>query len=179
MVGMARKKLNSAAVRRSTPRLSAPMIVAPERLTPGIIARHWAMPMPTAVLDRQLGDADDIGSLGQPLDDQDGDAADDQGDRNDLRVPEQRLDMLDQDEAEDRRRQEGDQDVADEAPRDRVAPEQPLEHRPEGPPVEDDDREDRAELDDDVERRPFLRHRSRAARWRGSDGRSRRPAGTR
>src|SRR3546814_5019401 len=29
---MARKKLNSAAVRRSTPRVSAPMMVAPDRL---------------------------------------------------------------------------------------------------------------------------------------------------
>src|SRR5438270_438864 len=44
MVGMARKKLNSAAVRRSTPRASAPMIVAPERLIPGIIARHCSEP---------------------------------------------------------------------------------------------------------------------------------------
>ena len=38
-----------------------------------------------------------------------------------------------------------------------VALEQPFEHRPEGAPVEDDDREDRAQLDDDVERRPLLR----------------------
>ena len=96
-----------------------------------------------------------------------------------MRIAEQRLDLLDQDEAEDRRRQEADQDVADEAPRHRVAPDQPFEHRPEGPPVKDDDREDRAELDDDVERRPFARRRSRAARWRGSNGRSRRPAGIR
>ena len=48
--GIARKKLNSAAVRRSTPRLRPPMIVAPERLTPGIIARHWTMPTPITVL---------------------------------------------------------------------------------------------------------------------------------
>ena len=46
IVGMARKKLNSAAVRRSTPSVSAPMMVAPDRLTPGTIARHWMKPMP-------------------------------------------------------------------------------------------------------------------------------------
>src|SRR3546814_6086934 len=49
IVGTARKKLNSAAVLRSTPSASAPMIVAPDRLTPGIIDRHWMMPMPSAV----------------------------------------------------------------------------------------------------------------------------------
>ena len=48
MVGMARKKLNSAAVRRSIPMASAPMIVAPERLTPGIIEMHWNRPTPSA-----------------------------------------------------------------------------------------------------------------------------------
>ena len=49
MVGTARKKLNSAAVRRSTPIARAPMIVAPDRLTPGIIETHWTTPMPSAV----------------------------------------------------------------------------------------------------------------------------------
>ena len=39
-VGTARKKLKSAAVLRSTPIATAPMIVAPDRLTPGMIARH-------------------------------------------------------------------------------------------------------------------------------------------
>jgi hypothetical protein len=65
--------------------------------------------------------------------------------------------MLDQDEAEHGRREEGDQHVADEPPRHGVALEQAFEHRPEGAPVEDDDRQDRAELNDDVERRPFVR----------------------
>ena len=49
IVGSARKKLNSAAVRRSTLRHSAPRIVAPDRLTPGIIARHWMKPIASAV----------------------------------------------------------------------------------------------------------------------------------
>jgi len=47
---MARKKLNSAAVRRSSPSDNPPMMVAPERLTPGIIDRHWITPTPSAVL---------------------------------------------------------------------------------------------------------------------------------
>ena len=51
------------------------MIVAPERLTPGIIARHWTMPTPTAVLHRHFGDADDVRPLRQPLDHQDRDSA--------------------------------------------------------------------------------------------------------
>ena len=45
MVGMARKNENSAAARRSTPSSSAPMMVAPERLTPGTMARHWIAPI--------------------------------------------------------------------------------------------------------------------------------------
>ena len=50
IVGTARKKLNSAAVRRSMPIASAPMIVAPERLMPGIIDTHCARPTPSACL---------------------------------------------------------------------------------------------------------------------------------
>ena len=62
------------------------MIVAPERLTPGIIARHWTRPTPIAVFERHFGDADDVGSLHQLLDDEDRDAADDERDGDDLRV---------------------------------------------------------------------------------------------
>ena len=40
IVGTARKNENSAAVLRLMPIASAPMIVAPERLTPGTMARH-------------------------------------------------------------------------------------------------------------------------------------------
>jgi hypothetical protein len=42
---MARKNENSAAVLRSTPSRSAPRIVAPERDTPGTIARHCIKPI--------------------------------------------------------------------------------------------------------------------------------------
>ena len=50
MVGMARKKENSAAAARSTRKTRAPMMVAPARLTPGIMARHWHSPIRNAVL---------------------------------------------------------------------------------------------------------------------------------
>ena len=169
-----------ACGRRRAP--CAPRIVAPERLTPGIIARHWTRPMPID------GARADISAtpptsvvLGQPLDQQDRDAADDQRTGDDHRhcraAPRSGRSSS---EAEDRRR-------AGRRPAccGRSATtlgsrwNRPVEHRPEGPPVEHDDREDRAELDDDVEQRPICRRRSRAARWRGSGGRSRRPAGIR
>ena len=49
MVGTAKKKENSAAVLRSTPIIRPPIIVAPERLTPGNIAVHCTRPMDKAV----------------------------------------------------------------------------------------------------------------------------------
>ena len=49
MVGTARKKLNSAAVLRSSPISRPPMMVAPERETPGIMAMHCTAPTPSAV----------------------------------------------------------------------------------------------------------------------------------
>src|SRR6185437_13476138 len=91
---------------------------------------------------RHFGHSDDLAVLHQPLDDEDRDSADDQGDGDDHRVAEQSLDMLDQ-------------DVAHEPPGHRIPLEQAFEHRPESPPVEDDDGEDRAQLDDDVERLPL------------------------
>ena len=44
IVGIARKKENSVAAWRESPKMRPPMIVAPERLVPGIIARHCATP---------------------------------------------------------------------------------------------------------------------------------------
>ena len=46
MVGMARKKENSAAARLSLPSSIAPTMVAPERDTPGISDSVWNRPMP-------------------------------------------------------------------------------------------------------------------------------------
>ena len=37
----------------------SPMMVAPDRLTPGTIARHWTRPTPMAVFERHFGDFDD------------------------------------------------------------------------------------------------------------------------
>ena len=45
MVGIDRKKENSAAPRLLTPRSSAPTMVEPDRLTPGTMARHWKNPI--------------------------------------------------------------------------------------------------------------------------------------
>ena len=45
MVGIASQNENSAAERRSAPNSMAPTMVAPERDTPGTMARHWQTPM--------------------------------------------------------------------------------------------------------------------------------------
>ena len=49
MVGMARRKENSAAALRSTPKSRAKMMVAPERLVPGIMASTWPKPISRAL----------------------------------------------------------------------------------------------------------------------------------
>jgi hypothetical protein len=45
MIGMAMKKLNSAAARRSTPSSIEPTMVEPERDTPGTSDKHWNRPI--------------------------------------------------------------------------------------------------------------------------------------
>ena len=45
MVGIARKKENSAATVREVPKSIAPIMVAPEREVPGIIAKAWQKPI--------------------------------------------------------------------------------------------------------------------------------------
>ena len=45
MVGMARQNENSAAERLSAPNSIADTIVAPERDTPGTMAKHWNTPI--------------------------------------------------------------------------------------------------------------------------------------
>ena len=52
MVGIARKKENSAAVLRDRPKMTPPMMVAPEREVPGIIASAWAKPTLSASVQR-------------------------------------------------------------------------------------------------------------------------------
>jgi hypothetical protein len=70
---------------------------------------------------RNIGDAVDGDALRHAFDEQDGDTADDQRDRNDLGMTEQRLDLLVQREADDRGGDKGEQDVADETQRHRIA----------------------------------------------------------
>lgn len=50
IVGIAIKKLNSAAAGRATPMIRAPIMVAPEREVPGTMARSWKKPIISAVL---------------------------------------------------------------------------------------------------------------------------------
>ena len=49
MVGMAMKKLNSAAADRPAPMRMPPKMVEPEREVPGTRLRHWNNPMARAV----------------------------------------------------------------------------------------------------------------------------------
>ena len=49
ITGMARKNVNSAAAVREQPVSMPPMIVAPERLVPGMIASTWKRPILSAV----------------------------------------------------------------------------------------------------------------------------------
>jgi hypothetical protein len=99
----------------------------------------------------------DVAARREPLDREDREAADDQRDRDDLRVPEQRLDMLVQRETDHRRRDKRDHQVAQEQPGFRLTLQQPHADCPERPPVQHHDRQDRAELDDDVEHLPAPR----------------------
>ena len=50
MVGMARKKENSAAINLEVPNRVAPIIVDPDLDVPGTRARHWKRPINKAVL---------------------------------------------------------------------------------------------------------------------------------
>ena len=126
IVGTARKKLNSAAVRRSTPSDSAPNMVAPERLTPGIIDRHWIMPTPTALPSEMSATPFSRALRRGPLDHQDGDAAEQQRPGDDGGAAEHCLDPVDEQEAQYRRGQEGDQYVAHEAPAFRLFRKRPV-----------------------------------------------------
>ena len=49
MMGMARKNVNSAAAVREQPASMPPMMVAPERLVPGMMANTWKQPILSAV----------------------------------------------------------------------------------------------------------------------------------
>ena len=83
---MARKNENSAAVRRDRPLSKPPMIVAPERLVPGISASAWNRPSFTASMRGQFVHGLHAFFVFAPLGPQDDDAADHQRDRHRHRV---------------------------------------------------------------------------------------------
>lgn len=124
-------------------------------------ARHHRQTLqaadPDYLAERDIGHADDVALGREPLDRDDRDPADDERDRHDQSISEQRLDLFVDREAQDCRWNERDEDVAHEAQRHRVAPRQPHRDRQERPPVEHDDRQDRTQLDDDVEHFPARR----------------------
>ena len=78
MIGMAMKKVNSAALRLSVPSSSAPTIVAPERDTPGTSASIWNEPDKEAEVRRVLVDVGVFRLEPQLVDIEQHDAADDQ-----------------------------------------------------------------------------------------------------
>ena len=112
--------------------------------------------MPTDWPKRDVGDAAAVGRLGPPFDQQDGEAAEDQRHRDDHRIAEQQLDRVADRQPDHHRRNEGDEQVADEGEGAGLALPQADQHVAEGPPVEHEDGEDRAGLDGDVEQRPFV-----------------------
>ena len=97
------------------------MIVAPARETPGIIARIWQHPTPSAVRSGIASTVADPRQRPYPLDQQDQKAADDKADRHDPGREQHLLDEVVQKHARDRGRQKRDDDVRDEALRRRVA----------------------------------------------------------
>ena len=106
--------------------------------------------------ERDFGNAMDVGLLHSPLDADDGQPAHDEGDADRQWRFEQRLDLLEQKDADDGRWKKGDQDVAHETDRYRIDPHQADGDCPECPPVKHDHRQDRAQLNDDIEHPPML-----------------------
>ena len=150
MTGIARKKENSVAARRERPSAYPPMIVAPEREVPGTSESTWASPMPSAVRGvprrpdppSRGGRHRSISRITMPPDHQRG---------RHHRDPEQvLLDPVVGQEADDGGRKKGDQQIQQEAAAGPVAARR--QHRLGQPDaIEPDDRQDGAELDEDVE----------------------------
>src|SRR3546814_11020484 len=97
-----------------------------------------------------MGAAADVPGLCETLDEQDGKAADDQCPGDDDGVFEHYFDIVAEGEAEDHRRKNGEQQVAHESDRDRIAAAEAGEHLPEQLTVQNNDSEDRARLDRDI-----------------------------
>ena len=121
MVGIASQNENSAAERRSAPNSMAPTMVAPERDTPGIMARHWQHADAEIHRQRKRGRFVIARLEIEPVDQKQNEAADDEHDADDAHVEQMRLDERVGQRADHRRRQEGDQHADDEARRRPIA----------------------------------------------------------
>ena len=105
---------------------------------------------------RNVGDADDRALFRELLYGQYRDAAHNQCDGDDFRMTKQRLDLLVEGEADHPGGEEAENDVANKAPRQAVARDNAADNADERAPVQHHDREDRAQLDDDVEQLPRI-----------------------
>src|SRR5690606_38778609 len=103
---------------------------------------------------RHIRDPADVPCLREPLDEQNRKAPDDQRPGHYDGIFEHQLDIIAEREAEDDRREKGEQQVAHEGDGDRIAAKEAGEHLPEQLPVQHHDREDRPRLDRNVEDRP-------------------------
>ena len=119
---MARKNENSVAERLSAPSSNAPTMVAPERETPGIMARHWQRPIGKRQRQRIVHDVVIARLEPHPVDGQQHDAADDQRRADEPgRFEQDGLDELVRGGADHGRRQEGHQHGQHEVARARIA----------------------------------------------------------
>ena len=146
MVGIASQNENSAAERRSAPSSMAPTMVAPERDTPGTMARHCTTPMM-----KYIGSVNFVRVViarleVEPVDPQQHRAADDQREADDPDVEQHVLDEVVRERADHRRRQKRDQHADDEAPRRRIV-EHAEQQLPQPREIDRQQRQDGAELD--------------------------------
>ena len=115
----------------------------------------------------------------QPVDEEEDDAAEDQHDADQRQRFEQHAgDEVVEQDADDRRRQEGDEDAEDEAPGPAGRVGRSVREVPEPAGIDREEREDRAELDQHLEGLAGVLEAEELAEP-GGDGPSTRPAGTR
>ena len=149
-VGIARKNVNSVAARRDSPNNMPPMIVAPERLVPGMSANACAMPTFSASSAVMSSTSSMRTRWLAPLGPQDDQAAEDEGGRHRRRVEQVRLQQLAEGQSEQRQRHEGDRHVDQQAARAGLAPSMG-QHVTDARAVLPHHGQDRCRLDDDLE----------------------------
>ena len=126
------------------------MIVAPERDVPGISAKACATPDFERVLPAHVVDRLHRNAVLTPFRPQDHECSRDERDGHRYRLEERGLDVLAEDEAEERGRQERDGEIRDEAVRRRIR-EQAAQHAGELAPILPHHRQHRTGLDHDLE----------------------------